>query len=253
MELPDNRQGISQIFLLLRLTWRRPYSEIHNSQFKIMITRPTILNLTAQALFALSLVSWPHSLYAQAGAVEKPVNNEVPQEKILEDIVSTNARVRLDAAIELDNQRAQMIRKLLAIINSTNSVNVKIDAVVVIGEYRVSEAAPILVRHFEWDWFSEFTPIKPIMTKEDWAERNPVMIALVKIGMPAIPALLDKITQTDDARITFDCVTICNAIEGTEVTQFRLQGLLDKSADSKEKERIQSALDMLKDMKIPEN
>ena len=64
--------------------------------------------------------------------------------------------------------------------------------------------------------------------------------------MPAVPALLDKITQTDDTNIIRKCVSICQAIEGSEVTQFRLRGLLDKETDPKIKARIQSALDALK-------
>ncbi len=41
-------------FFLLRLTWRRPYFEIHNNQSKIMNAYRKILSLTAPALIALA-------------------------------------------------------------------------------------------------------------------------------------------------------------------------------------------------------
>jgi hypothetical protein len=189
--------------------------------------------------------------YTQDVAVTRALREDTSQEnqaQALESLVSTNGDMRLQAAVKLDEQRRQLVQKLMAILDSTNSLIMKLDAVVVLGEYRASEAAPVLARHLEWDEIAAtnnpFT--KPIMTEEDWAEKSPVIFALQKIGMPAIPALLDKITQTDDAKITFECVTICNAIEGAEETQFRLQGLLNKENDQKKKERIQAALDALK-------
>ena len=79
-----------------------------------------------------------------------------------------------------------------------------------------------------------------------------MLLSLNYIGIFAIPALLDKLSQSDNPSVSHDCVFTCIAIEGTAVTQFRLEGLLQKETDSKKKERIQSALEMLKEFKIPE-
>ncbi len=68
---------------------------------------------------------------------------------------------------------------------------------------------------------------------------------LFNIGTPAIPALLDRITQTDDQDLVGRYVTICKRIEGREVTHFRLQGLLEKEKDPQNRKRIESALDIL--------
>ena len=142
------------------------------------------------------------------------------------------------------------MHKLMAILDSNNSDKAKVDAAIVLGEYRATEAVPVLLRHLELDEVSRGGFFNGRIREEELEEKSaPVTIALEKIGMPAIPALLNKITQTDDAKIAEKCVSICQTIEGQEVTQFRLQGLLQKETDQKKKGRIQSALEALKNLK----
>jgi len=181
----------------------------------------------------------------------------------LELLASTNSETRLNAAIQLDEQRRQLIKQLMAILDSTNSDESKMDAAVVLSNYRAYEAVPFLVNHLEWEINMQrvetlhptrsrgLPPTLRLTTENDEAYATalfPVTSALWKIGLPAIPALLDKITQTDDAGICRICALICGRIESQEVTQFRLQGLLDKETDQKKKDRIQSALDVLKEL-----
>jgi hypothetical protein len=198
---------------------------------------------TSVILAALILVLPLPKMYSQA---EKLPLLEEPQEQALESIISTNRDIRLRAATRLDDQRRQLVKQLIVILNSTNADSVKLEAVVVLGEYRAVEAIPILVQHFEWDDASPRGGIHALWREEVEDTGYPVDEALDNIGMPAIPALLDKITETDDAEIVGKCVTICQHIEGLEVTRFRLQALLDKETDLKKKERIQSALEALK-------
>ena len=73
------------------------------------------------------------------------------QEKVLESLTVTNEYARMDAAMKLDNERRAVINKLIAILNGTNADIVKVDAVIVLGQYRAQESVPILLRHLEWD------------------------------------------------------------------------------------------------------
>ena len=140
----------------------------------------------------------------------------------------------------------------MAILDSTNSNEMKADAIVVLGKYRVSEAVSSLINQLEWEanipphTFIMFAPITKENDEAFEINQHPVTSALCNIGITTIPALLDKITQTDNPKILGKCVSICQAIEGQEVTQFRLQRLSDKETDPRKKERIQSALDVLK-------
>lgn len=171
-------------------------------------------------------------------------------EAALNSLVSMDRDARRNAAVELDEKRREMVQKLIAIINSTNSAKVKVHAVIVLGEYRAPEAVPVLVQHLEWDDAARGGFYNGLIREEEIEEKCcPVSMALEKIGMPAIPALLDRIVGTDDAKIIEKCVSICRTIEGREVTQFRLQGLLAKETDPKKKARIVSALEALEKKK----
>ena len=183
--------------------------------------------------------------YSQEAKAAQSPNEQSLLQKDLESIISTNRDIRLRAATQLDDQRRQLVKRLIVILNSTNADSVKLEAVVVLGEYRAVEAIPILVQHFEWDDASLRGGDHALWIEELDELGYPVDYALDNIGMPAIPALLDKITETDDAKIVGKCVAVCQYIEGLEATRFRLQGLLQKEADPKKKERIQAALDAL--------
>ena len=192
----------------------------------------------------------PKIAYAQALAPEHSLaGGTLKEDNSLKNLVSTKRDLRIKAAVEIDEKRKQLINNLIGILNGTNSDKVKVDAVIVLGEYRASEAVTLLAGHLELDEATRGGFFNGIIRREEVEEKtSPVSIALEKIGMPAVPVLLEKIIQTDDAKITAKCASICQAIEGAEVTQFRLQNLLAKEADSKKKERIQSALDALKNM-----
>ena len=172
---------------------------------------------------------------------------DVSVEKPLEGLVSTNYGEGVGAAVVLDRQRAELVKRLLAVCNSTNSVHVKELAIIVLGQYRASEAVPFLVQHLEWDYSIDmmFYGGWPRNSAESTAAMSPVGQALVNIGVPAISAVLDKIAETDDPKITESCVRVCRAAEGPEVTRFRLQGRLEKETKQKQKDRFQSALDAL--------
>ncbi len=194
----------------------------------------------------------PSSIYSQNLPSRPSLSEMDSQAKVLEALISTNSATRLSSVIQLDDQRKQLIGELMSILDSTNSDGMKMGAVVVLGKYKASEAVPFLVHHLEWEAnmpmhdFLELTLFTPSNDEPYEINQEPVTGALCNIGMPAISSLLDEITQTDDMKISMKCVIICKRIEDSEVTQFRLQGLLEKEADPKRKERIESALDALK-------
>ena len=170
--------------------------------------------------------------------------------QVMESLVSTNRREGLSAAIELRGRMQQLESELMAILTSTDSTSQKLPAIVVLGEHRVPQAAPILVQHLEWD--DEARPIIGVTTatfEKSALECCPVRIALEEIGEPAIAPLLDRIVGTDNVKIIEKSAFICHEIEGQDVTQFRLQQLLSKETDPKRKPRIQAALDALEKIK----
>jgi len=213
-----------------RPTSDKPMS--HGFDPDLFSTNPVVRNEAAQR-------------WGAAIAADNSMRSNMPQEKALELLVSTNRSERLNAVLSLDDKRDVLIQKLLAILKSTNADSEKVYAVVVLGRYRSSEAVPILVQHLAWDAAGTSPGGSMTARFEISALSSPVSIALWDIGSPAVPALLEKIAETDDRNMTRKCVGLCRSIEGLEVTQFRLQGLLQTTTDQKKKGRIQAALDFL--------
>ncbi|MGD1085514.1 MAG: hypothetical protein ABSA47_12310 [Verrucomicrobiota bacterium] len=172
-------------------------------------------------------------------------------EAALDALVSTNRSERLNAVRALNTPRVQLAARLMAILNSTNSDAVKVDAVIVAGQEHIDQAIPWLVRHFNLDdvyprQMSYMGSLRGI--GEALLESESVSGALWKIGLPAIPALLDRIAETDETNITAKCVLVCYRIEGRDLTQFRLQQFADLATDQKTRDRIQSAIGILKNL-----
>jgi hypothetical protein len=191
------------------------------------------------------------SVYSQETGLEKPISAESNQETALQAIVSTNGETRMQAAIQLDRERERLIQRLISVLNSTNRDVEKIESVIVLGEYRAEEAVPILVEHFEWDDAAHGGFTSGPMPREA-IERKlmPVSFALKKIGMPAIPALLNNILKTEDSKITKKCVVCCCLIEGIDITRKRLEDRIKSEMNQDNKLKIESALKILNSLKV---
>ena len=173
------------------------------------------------------------------------------EDDALRSLASTNASTRLEGAWSLDERRRQVVQQLLSILRGSNADEVKVYAVVVLGQYRATEAVPSLVNNLELgQHLARGGGVNDNGPRD--LERNelisPVSSALVHIGSPAVPELLARISATDNTNVINRCVRLCRFIVGSEVTQSRLQGLLDKATDTKRKVRLQSALDVPEDL-----
>jgi hypothetical protein len=147
------------------------------------------------------------------------------------------------AVSALERERTQLANQLLGILNGTNSNGAKVDAVIVLGRYRITEAVPSLMQHLELDdinprpsgWQNRGPGIETF-------EATPVSDALWRIGTASIPFLLDKLAESEDTNVISKCVRVCYRIEGRTMTQVRLQQLKDLATDQKMKARLEFAI-----------
>jgi hypothetical protein len=218
---------------------------------KMNLMRATLMCSVA-GVIAATLT--PATLPAEEDAAGPASSIDVLWQQTSAPLVSTNVQKRLDAANKLIVPRRELIKNLMEIINSTNSMEVKVPVAVVLGRYHATQVIPFLVTNLEWEahlpsnW-RKYEGSYGMVYDYDVSieiDMSPISSPLFNIGMPAIKPVLDKMLQTDDLETIRLCADICKSIEGKEVTQFRLQGLLNKESDPKKKERIQSALDALK-------
>jgi hypothetical protein len=96
------------------------------------------------------------------------------------------------------------------------------------------------------------TRIQPLEDDRTWPS---VTGALVKIGAPAIPALIRNLQESDDTNVTAASLTVLYSIEGDkDIVQSRLQKALDVQPDAAKKARLQAAIKFLPEIKIqPDN
>jgi hypothetical protein len=71
--------------------------------------------------------------------------------------------------------------------------------------------------------------------------------AVLKIGSPALPALVKNLESSDDADMRRSSLEAICEIDGKDkdLSQFRLREAIQRQTDSKKKERLQSALQIL--------
>ncbi len=191
------------------------------------------------------------NVYSQTTSLGEPALTDTNREALFQAITSTNRDTRLQAAIQLDGERNQLIQRLVLALNSTNQPKEKIEAVIVLGEYRAQEAVPILVDHLEWDDFASGSFFNAFVPKEESESKlSPVTSALRKIGLPALPALMGRIFKTSDPRVAKKCVVCCCLIEGVGVSRKRFEEQIKTESDQAKKEKLESALSILNSLKV---
>jgi len=76
------------------------------------------------------------------------------------------------------------------------------------------------------------------------------MEALVKIGNPSIPVVIQNLEDSDDVQVRELSVTVIHRIEkDKDIAELRLQKALEAQTDAKKKARLQSALKSLAEIR----
>jgi hypothetical protein len=160
--------------------------------------------------------------------------------KPIDLIKADDSAKRIQGMQALHQVRQDVIQALIPVLDGQFSAEVKEDAAKVLGEYRASEAVDALMRNIQLDLRTRF--IKGFPKDEDL---HPVSHALAKIGTPAIPALLTKITQADSQALINRCAQICLEIEGRDVAEMVIRKHSEKQTAVDAKQRLSQALDVI--------
>ncbi len=151
---------------------------------------------------------------------------------------------RAEAIQAISQTRQDFISALLPIMDGNFSADIKRDLAKVLGEYRAVEAVDTLVRNLEL----ELQPrILRGLVKD--SDLYPISQALIKIGNPAIPALLERIVETDNSALIKRCSKVCVEIEGREVAELVMNRHVEKLITPEAKQRLKQALDALQEVK----
>jgi hypothetical protein len=141
------------------------------------------------------------------------------------------------------NHRKQMTQELIKRLNDPASDNLaKCYAAYFLGVLHATEAADSLA--------TQITISAPrnghLSDMEAPWNNEPAAQALRMIGVPAIPALIRNLAESDDAKTRETSLRILKIIEGDkDVVRLRLQKALKAEKDSQKQARLQAALKSL--------
>jgi|WetSurMetagenome_2_1015567.scaffolds.fasta_scaffold24945_1 hypothetical protein len=161
-------------------------------------------------------------------------------------------KMRLEGQRLLLDQRKQIVSSLIAVLdkeapdaswgdpNTTPSL-----AISVLGELRAPEAVHVLLK---WAVAEDVPFIDNALAAG--SRPSPAFLALVKIGKPAEPALLDSMRLKPEKAIWGISIGILKEIEGVKCAAIILEeAIAEEAADSPAKEHLQAALKKLKEEK----
>ena len=118
--------------------------------------------------------------------------------------------------------------------------NEKSYAAYFLGEYRFPQAVNLLAKNISWE---DKIRSNTERGSEWFWDRFPATQALVKIGNPAIPAVIRNLAESDDATFRRLSLSALYHIEGDkDIVQLRLQKALAAEKVSTKQVRLQSAL-----------
>lgn len=164
---------------------------------------------------------------------------------LVDDLRSNDPKVRDSAVDELLNSRKAMIDQLLPLVDPDNSRQYSDDtrcaAAYLLGELRAVEAVPVLSKAMR-------DPPGRKMIESISRYDAPIFTALVKIGRPAVPAMIENLENSENVNIRHDSALVIGHILGG--TKHLLE-LLDKLIKAEEQKAIPKSdvLDRLKSVR----
>jgi HEAT repeat protein len=148
---------------------------------------------------------------------------------------------RLKLLNQLSKDRSNLQTKLLSQLDESNPKEVTFGIAYLLGVYRMDQA----VRHL-----SKYIALKN--EQSDLVKRlplygeYPIVEALIRIGNPAIPAMIENIESSDDENVRKLSARVIRYIDGTEIANFRLAKRMENESDPIKKARLIAAMESIR-------
>ena len=184
----------------------------------------------AQAIVAVSVGIC--ALVAAAATESSPKQEErLPS---IEKLRSEEPPVR-DAGVDaILANRVTVVKQLIPLIDPANATRysdqTRCAGAYVLGELRAEEALPVLSRALADE------PGRKMWSRPSRYDA-PVWNALVKIGRPAVPAMIENLETSDDTRLQRKSLDVLNHVLGGKRRLMELLAKLEKRTEDKETRR----------------
>jgi len=185
-----------------------------------------------------------------AAAEEKPSEDSAAKR-----LLTQGGGVREEAQSELLAARAKLISDLSAIIRDhenqlwrTASVSV---AMSILGEMRAPEAAEVLASYIAFPQVLPSDGRRLVMivstgSTTHWRAAE----ALIKIGAPCVPAVVDKLAHTDNSDEGEACLAVLHALLERDSVSQVLEKAIARERDAKSRSRLEAGLTLLSEGKV---
>lgn len=155
------------------------------------------------------------------------------------DTLDRESRDRL--LVQTDEQRSALLAGLMKHVGTSSSKNVQAAAIYLIGRHRLSNGVGTLAEYIDLDAAGAPSP-----GPEPLWERYPAMEALINIGRPSIPGMIELLS-TDDHELRRDlAVKVIRYVEDAQIATLILERADAAEADANRKARLQDALKRLR-------
>jgi hypothetical protein len=213
-------------------------------------TRPEILLtfLSIAFLFAVTSPIGRSIAETAAGAGEK--SSDVLA--LAAELGSDNEKARESAAEGIVKVRGELVDRLMELAKQPGKVLVSPNgerraylwhepkhlAILLLGDLRASEAAPLLLENIEYRNPREF--FGSMMTNTEW---YPAVEALSKIGMPSVDPTVIKLSHVDPKSKAAElCCWTLTEILGPRLARMRVQIAIEETPDASAREKLKAAL-----------
>jgi HEAT repeat protein len=163
----------------------------------------------------------------------------------LKNISSKEEKIREEAVDAVLHDRLTTVQKLISMVDPKNagkySDKTRSAAAFLLGEMRAEEAVPVLSKVLDAD-------IGPKVILEYSRYELPVLTALVKIGRPAVPAMIKNLETSDKLRLRNASLGVLYHVLGGKRRLLELLAKLESRASSREvRQRIESCVTLTKE------
>jgi hypothetical protein len=149
-----------------------------------------------------------------------------------------------------ESQQIDLVWRLVAVLNDPRSPDLnKCVAAYYLAGLRCEKAVTALAANIKLQYDEQFASPPHSFPKMLPGEHISAD-ALVGIGNPSIPAMIRKLSESDDAKVRELSLQVLTRIDGDkDISQLRLQKALKAETDSEKQARLQAALKALAETK----
>jgi hypothetical protein len=164
----------------------------------------------------------------------------VPNDATLKKIAASDEKQTLEILGQLGSGRSDLASMLIKELDAATDNDKKCSFVYLMGLYRLEATVRELAKFIDLE-------SKPRLNDAEFLwDRHPAVEALIKIGRPSIPAMLDNIKVAKGENVTKLSVDVIQYVETPVIAKMILQDAIAKEKDAEKVKILQDSLKYLK-------